>query len=159
MDKRDLDILRALQDDGGLSNAALAKLIHIAEAPTWRRVKALEEQRIIRGYRVVLDQRKLGYEVTAFVNVRFASHDPKLQAAFEQQVVQIPQVIWCHNVSGNTDYLLCVVARNLGEYGEFVSKALRSLPGVTAIESSFSLKANKVDGTLPIEIAPERRSS
>jgi Lrp/AsnC family leucine-responsive transcriptional regulator len=151
MDKRDQEILRVLQDDGRTSNAALAKHIHVAEAPAWRRVKALEEQGVIAGYRAVLDQRKLGYEVTAFVQVRFSSHDPKLQAAFERQVVLVPQVLWCHNVSGSTDYLLCVVARSLREYGEFVSAKLRSLPGVTAIESSFSLKAVKADGKLPID--------
>ncbi|WP_394779095.1 Lrp/AsnC family transcriptional regulator [Undibacterium sp.] len=151
MDKKDLQLLRALQQDGRASNAALAKSLNMAEAPAWRRVKALEESGVIRGYGAVLDKSKLGYEVTAFVNIRFSSHQPQLQAAFEQQVLQIPEVVWCHNVSGGTDFMLCVVARNLTEYGQFVSAKLRMLPGVTSIESSFSLKAIKDDFRLPLE--------
>ncbi|MBB6560135.1 DNA-binding Lrp family transcriptional regulator [Acidovorax soli] len=150
MDKRDTQILRTLQDDGHTTNAALAKQLCIAEAPTWRRVKALEEAGVITGYQAVLNQQALGYAVTAFVQIRFSSHDPKLQQAFEEQVLLIPEVVWCHNVSGSTDFLLCVVARNLQEYGEFVSARLRMLPGVTSIESSFSLKAVKQGGKLPV---------
>jgi Lrp/AsnC family transcriptional regulator, leucine-responsive regulatory protein len=149
-DERDVDILEALQHDGRMTNAALAKQLAIAEAPTWRRVKALEESGVIRGYRAVIDQQLLGYEVTAFVQLRFSSHHPTLQQEFEDRVVEIPEVMWCHNVSGNTDFLLCVVARNLQEYGELVSAKLRQLPGVTSIESSFSLKAVKDGFSLPI---------
>lgn len=151
MDKRDILILRTLQDDGRTTNAALAKQLHIAEAPTWRRVKALEEAGCISGYSAVLNQQALGYAVTAFVQIRFSSHEPRLQLAFEEQVLLMPEVVWCHNVSGSTDFLLCVVARSLQEYGEFVSTRLRLLPGVTSIESSFSLKAVKAGYKLPVE--------
>jgi Lrp/AsnC family transcriptional regulator, leucine-responsive regulatory protein len=150
LDDRDVDILETLQRDGRITNAALAKRLAIAEAPTWRRVKALEEANMISGYRAVINQQLLGYEVTAFVQLRFSSHDPMLQKEFEDEVVEIPEVMWCHNVSGNTDFLLCVVARNLQEYGDLLSTKLRRLPGVTAIESSFSLKAIKAGFTLPI---------
>jgi Lrp/AsnC family transcriptional regulator, leucine-responsive regulatory protein len=143
MDKRDAVLLQALQSDGRQTNAALAKLVHLAEAPTWRRVKALEDEKVIQSYRAVLDPRKLGYVVTAFVSIRFSSHDLSLQAAFEEQVQQMDEVLWCHNVSGSVDFLLCVVARSLSEYGDVVSSRLRRLPGVTAIESSFSLRRVK----------------
>ena len=136
--------------DGRQTNAALAKQVHLAEAPTWRRVKALEDDKVIQGYRAVIDPRKLGYEVVAFVNIRFSSHDPALQAAFEQQVRQIDDVLWCHNVSGSVDFLLCVVARSLSEYGDMVSARLRNLPGVTAIESSFSLRTVKEFAGFPL---------
>jgi DNA-binding Lrp family transcriptional regulator len=151
MDARDAEILKTLQADGRTSNAALAKRLHIAEAPAWRRVKALEAAGLIKGYRAVLDPKRLGYEVTAFVHVRFAIHQPQVQQAFEEQVIRIPEVIWCHNVSGGTDFLLCVLARSLSDYGQFVSTRLRSLPGVTAIESSFSLKTVKDDSGPPVE--------
>jgi Lrp/AsnC family leucine-responsive transcriptional regulator len=151
MDNRDILILRTLQDDGRTTNAALAKQLHIAEAPTWRRVKALEDGGFITGYKAVLNQQALGFAVTAFVHIRFSSHQPKLQLAFEEQILLISEVVWCHNVSGSTDFLLCVVARSLQEYGEFVSARLRMLPGVTSIESSFSLKAVKGGDKLPVE--------
>ncbi|WP_408317133.1 Lrp/AsnC ligand binding domain-containing protein [Paraburkholderia nemoris] len=76
---------------------------------------------------------------------------PKLQDAFEKRVVEIPEVIWCHNVSGETDFLLCAVARDLTEYGQFVSTRLRLLPGVTSIQSTFSLRPVKHDFRLLIE--------
>jgi DNA-binding Lrp family transcriptional regulator len=148
-DAKDLQILSALQANGRMSNAALAKTVHLAEAPTWRRVRELEESGVIAGYRAAIDRTRLGYNVTAFVQMRFASHDPELQARFEAEIVRIPEVLWCHNVSGATDWLLCVVARDLTHYGQFVSSTIRALPGVTAIESSFSLKCVKDDDFRP----------
>jgi len=142
-DAKDLRIVSALQANGRISNAALAKVAHLAEAPTWRRVRDLEESGVITGYRAVVDRARLGYPVTAFVQMRFASHDPALQARFEAEIVGIPEVLWCHNVSGEADWLLCVVARDLTHYGEVVSAKIRALPGVTAIESAFSLKCVK----------------
>lgn len=151
LDGRDRQLLKLLQDDGRATNASLAQAVHLAEAPTWRRVRQLEAAGAIRGYRAVVDPRALGYEVLAFVHVRFSSHDPKLQRAFEEDVLEIPQVLWCHNVSGATDFLLCAVARNLREYGEFISTRIRSMRGVASIESSFSLKEVKESGPVPVE--------
>ncbi|NEX23811.1 Lrp/AsnC family transcriptional regulator [Thiorhodococcus mannitoliphagus] len=144
-------VLQCLQLDGRATNASLAEEIHLAEAPTWRRVRALEESGVICGYRALIDPSALGYEVTAFVHVRFGRHDPTLEQAFEQEVREIPQILWCHTVSGATDFLLCVVARNLSEYGELISARIRSLPGVTSIESSFSLKAVKDGSLIPVD--------
>ncbi len=149
LDARDHQLLKLLQDDGRATNASLAQAVHMAEAPTWRRVRQLEAAGAITGYRAVVDPHALGYEVLAFVHVRFSSHDPKLQRAFEEEVQDIPQILWCHNVSGATDFLLCAVARNLREYGEFISTRIRSMHGVMSIESSFSLKAVKDGGPVP----------
>lgn len=151
LDARDRLLLQRLQRDGRATNTALAEEVHLAEAPTWRRVRALEECGVIRGYRALVDPSALGYEVTAFVHIRCGRHDPALEQAFEQEVQEIPQILWCHTVSGATDFLLCVVARNLREYGELISARIRSLPGVTSIESSFSLKAVKDGSLIPVE--------
>jgi DNA-binding Lrp family transcriptional regulator len=150
-DARDRRLLALLQENGRATNASLAKAVHLAEAPTWRRVRALEDSGAILGYRAVVDPRALGYEVLAFVHVRFGSHDPELERAFEAGVQSIPEVLWCHQVSGATDFLLCAVARNLREYGERISARIRALPGVTSIESSFSLKAVKDGGQVPVD--------
>lgn len=150
-DKRDAEILRIVQEDGRITNAALAKRINSAEAPAWRRLRALEESGVIRGYHATLDQRKLGYEVTAFVQIRFQNHDPELQRQFEIGVQQLQEVVWCHNVSGGTDFLLCAVARSLEDYGQFVSASLRRLPGVASIESVFSMKSVKDGSIIPVE--------
>lgn len=148
LDGRDHRLLELLQSDGRATNASLAQAIHMAEAPTWRRVRQLEASGAIRGYRAIVDPHALGYEVLAFVHIRFSSHDPKLQRAFEDEVQEIPEILWCHNISGATDFLLCAIARNLHEYGEFVSSRIRSMHGVTSIESSFSLKAVKENGAI-----------
>lgn len=149
LDARDHQLLKLLQEDGRATNASLAEAVHMAEAPTWRRVRQLEASGVIRGYRAIADPCALGYEVMAFVQIRFGSHDPALQLAFEAEVKEIPEVLWCHNISGATDFLLCAVARNLRDYGEFISTRIRSIQGVTSIESSFSLKAVKENGVLP----------
>jgi Lrp/AsnC family transcriptional regulator, leucine-responsive regulatory protein len=151
LDARDRRLLELLQRDGRATNASLAQEIHMAEAPTWRRVRALEKAGTILGYRALVDPHALGYEVLAFVHVRVGRHDPELQRAFEDDVQRIPQVLWCHNVSGATDFLLCAVARNLREYGELISARIRAMPGVTSIESSFSLKTVKDSGQVPVE--------
>lgn len=149
-DERDRQLLRLLQQDGRASNASLAQAIHMAEAPTWRRVRKLEADGVIRGYRALVNPALLGYTVTAFVHVRFGSHNPELQRAFEDAVQAMPEILWCHNVSGATDFLLCAVARSLHEYGVMISTRIRAIPGVTSIESSFSLKTVKDAGPIPV---------
>lgn len=150
LDRYDRQLLSRLQAEGRATNAALAREIHLAEAPTWRRVKALEEAGIIRGYRAEIEPRSLGLEVTAFVQVRFVSNDLALQRAFEDSIGAIEQVLWCHNISGSNDFLLCVLARNLVEYGELLQTRIRALQGVMSVESSFSLKTVKSFAGVPV---------
>lgn len=154
LDKADLSILRLLQSDGRLSNARIAEQVNLSETPCWRRLKRLEGEGYIQGYQAMLSRRKLGFDVLAFVLVSLGKHRGEEPLAFEEQVARNPQILSCHNVTGESDYLLQVVAPDLDSYGQFVSTVLRQLPGVTAIRSLLSLREIKQSMQLPI---PEGR--
>jgi len=150
LDKLDRAILRALQTDGRMSNARLAEMVGLSETPCARRLKRLEQEGYIERYRAVLSRRALGYGVVGFVAVRFAVHDRALAERFEREVLAIERILSCHNVSGTADYILQVVARDLDDYGTFMRDQLRSLPGVTSVESALSLREVKAESGLPL---------
>lgn len=150
LDKTDLAILQALQQDGRLSSAKLADTLSLSATPCWRRLRRLEEMGVIQGYQARLDRRKLGFGVVAFVQITLGSHAGDTPLQFENQVRELPEILACHNVSGSCDYLLEVVAPDLDAYGDFVRNQLRRLPGVTAIHSNLSLREVKARGNLPL---------
>jgi DNA-binding Lrp family transcriptional regulator len=143
LDRTDRAILALLQTDARLSTTQLAERVSLSTSPCWRRIKRLEKAGFIRSYRAVLDERRLGYGVTAFVSVMLERHTPAAGRAFEDAVRAIPQVLACHNVSGRYDFLLYVVAADLEAFGRFARETIRALPGVKEMYSSFSLKEVK----------------
>ena len=150
LDKLDRAILGALQADGRMPIARLAETVGLSETPCARRLKRLEQDGYIERYRAMLSRRALGYGVLAYVSVRFAVHDRALADRFEREVGAIERILSCHNVAGTADYILMVVARDLDDYGTFMRDELRSLPGVTSVESALSLRAVKSEGRLPL---------
>ena len=150
LDRIDAEILARLQSDGRLSNARLAAQLSMSETPCWRRLKRLEDSGIIEGYQAVLNRRALGLGVMAFVQLGCAQHDEKVTKAFHLAVQACANVLSCHNTTGEADYLLIVVARDLDDYSRFVDTVLRHLPGVTSIRSNLSLRELKSSNQLPI---------
>jgi Lrp/AsnC family transcriptional regulator, leucine-responsive regulatory protein len=150
LDKIDRAILEQIQRDGRVSNAELAQRVGLSETPCARRLKRLESEGVVARYAGVLAPAALGIGVVAFVQVRFATHDRGLADRFEREVDALPRIVSCHNISGSADYLLEVVARDLADYGVFVRDVLRTLPGVTSIESVLSLRETKARGPLPV---------
>jgi DNA-binding Lrp family transcriptional regulator len=151
LDRIDRRLLEALQGDARLTTAELAQRVALSSSPCWRRVKRLEEQGFIGGYHAALDPERLGWGVTAFVQVTLERHDLKLGGRFEAAVRDVPQIVACHNVSGAYDYLLQVLSRDLKTFGEFSRTVIRSLPGVKEMNSSFSLREVKRAGGVPVE--------
>jgi DNA-binding Lrp family transcriptional regulator len=150
LDSTDIAILRALQQDGRLTNARLAEQVALSETPCWRRLKRLEADGYIDAYRADLNRRKLGFGVVAFVQITLGDHAGDAPLQFEQRVAAMPEVLSCHNVTGESDYLLQVVAADLDTYGVFVRNTLRRLPGVSAIRSNLSLREIKSSHALPL---------
>ncbi|CAL8476686.1 Lrp/AsnC family transcriptional regulator [Caballeronia sp. S22] len=150
IDRIDRAMLAALQQDGRMSIAKLAERVGLSETPCARRLKRLESEGYIDGYRAVLSRKALELGVVAFAQVRFSVHDRALSDRFEREIQGIPRIVSCHNISGTADYLLQIVARDLDEYGVFMRDVLRTLPGVTAVESMLSLRELKRDGGLPV---------
>lgn len=120
-------------------------------SPCWRRVKILEESGVITGYQAILSPKALGYGVTAFVSVMMESHSQDTARAFEQRLLEIPEIIACHNVSGRYDFLLEVLAKDLESFGEFAREVLQTLPAVKEIYSSFSFKSVKPLRQIPVQ--------
>jgi Lrp/AsnC family leucine-responsive transcriptional regulator len=150
LDKIDRAILIALQADGRATNASLADAVGLSETPCARRLKRLEAEGYIEGYRAILSRSALQLGLVAFVQVRFGVHDRKLSDRFEREVQAISRIVSCHNISGSADYLLQVVARDLEDYGLFVRDVLRVLPGVTGVESTLSLREIKRNTGIPL---------
>lgn len=150
LDDVDLKILRYLQQDGRISNVKLAEQLSLSEAPCWRRVQRLKKEGVIQGYQAVLNRRSLGFGVLSFIQIKFTQHDETLTRLFEETVNGCPEVMSCHNTSGEADFLLIVVARDLDEYIDFIDKKLRKIPGITDITSNISLRELKSSFKLPL---------
>ena len=150
LDATDRTLLRNLQLDGRLTNAKLAEKVSVSETACWRRLRRLEEEGYISGYEARLDRRMLGYGVYAFVQLHVSSHSEEATQAFERAIISCPEVLSCHNVTGQADFLLQVVAADLDEYGRFVDRVLRKIPIIVSIQSSLSLRELKNTTQLPI---------
>ena len=150
LDRTDKALLAALQGNARLTVAELAESVSLTTSPCWRRVKILEESGVITGYQAILSSKELGYGVTAFVSVMMASHSQEVARSFEQRLLEIPEIVACHNVSGRYDFLLEVVATDLESFGEFAREVLQTLPAVKEIYSSFSYKSIKPRRVIPV---------
>lgn len=150
LDKVDIAISERLQRDGRLSNVKLAEQLSLSEASCWRKQKRLEECGVIEGYQAILDRRKLGLGVMAFVQISCSDHSEEATEKFEKIIASAPQVLSCHNTTGEADFLLQVVARDLDSYSRFVEKVLRKLPGVLSIRSNLSLREMKTTHRFPV---------
>lgn len=143
-------MLRLLQDDGSLSNAALGEKLSLSVTPCWRRRKNLEDKGVITGYHASIDRRAVGLDLFAFVQVRINIHSDQTADDFEAVIHSRPEVLSCHKVTGDADYVLQVVATSLDAYGEFVERILRRQAGVAWIQSSLSLREVKLSAQIPI---------
>ncbi|OWJ63888.1 Lrp/AsnC family transcriptional regulator [Inquilinus limosus] len=154
LDPIDIRILRELQADGRLTNVELADRAGLSPSPCLRRVKALEAAGVIRGYHAALDREALGLGLTVFVGVKVMHRPAEATPTFWEAVQTLPEVITCHLVSGEADFLLQVVVPDLAAYERFLLGTLLKLPGVTDVRSNFAIKAVKPDARLPLGHLP-----
>ncbi|MDP1790531.1 MAG: Lrp/AsnC family transcriptional regulator [Methylibium sp.] len=151
LDRYDVAILGALQQDARLSNAELAARIGLSTAPTWRRVKWLETQGYIRGYRAEIDRRKIGLGVLAFVRVDAERNTAAATRALEEAIRRIPQVIACHYISGSGTFELQVMTTDLDAFSALALETLLNLPNFKDLHTSFSLGEVKAGAALPLQ--------
>jgi Lrp/AsnC family transcriptional regulator, leucine-responsive regulatory protein len=151
MDATDQGILRQLQEDGRLTNAALAERVHLSASPTLRRLRRLERDGTIRGYRAILDRRRVGLDLTVFVEVKLTAHSQQRAEEFSAAVAEIDAVVACHIVAGMADMLLEVVVPDLPAYEKLLLETLLELPGVTDVRSNMAIRTVKEAGPLPLD--------
>ena len=158
LDRLDRRILSLLQTDGRLTNVALAERVGLSPSPCLRRVKRLEAEGYITGYAATLGAAKIGFGATVFVHVSITQSTSSAAEEFRLAVRKIPEVISCHAVSGNEDFLLVIVTRDLESYKKLNDDVLLRLPNVIKKVSSFSLDQVKQTIVLPLEVLPEFKS-
>ncbi len=152
LDPLDWRILKELQADGRITNIALSQRVGLSAPPCLRRVRALEDAGYIRGYTALIDEKMLGFELTAFAMVGLhAQAEPDLRA-FENRVLGWPLVRECHMMSGETDYILRCVAPDLGTFQDFVIKDLTAAPNVASVKTSLAIRRAKQEPGVPIAI-------
>jgi Lrp/AsnC family transcriptional regulator, leucine-responsive regulatory protein len=150
LDRYDVAILDALQRDARLSNADLAAQIGLSAAPTWRRVKWLEAQGYITGYRAEIDRRRIGLGVLAFVRIDAERNNAQATGALEDAIRALPEVVSCHYISGAGTFELQVLATDLDAYSRWAHEVLFKLPNVKDLHTSFSLGEVKAGAALPL---------
>ncbi|MCC7251664.1 Lrp/AsnC family transcriptional regulator [Hyphomicrobium sp.] len=140
LDARDRAIVAALLEDGRLSQVQLAERVPLSPTAIARRIRALEEAGVIRGYQARIDRRAMGLEMTVLVFISLQNQSEQRLEAFEAAVIAAPSVIGCQLMSGEDDYVLTVLARDLADYERIHKQELSRLPGVTRLRSSFVLR-------------------
>jgi len=151
MDDYDRHILRELQQDGRLSNQELADRISLSPSPCLRRVRALEESGVITGYRALVDPKALGLSLMALIYISMDQHTPERFQGFEATVTDIPEVLECLLITGQSaDYQLKVVVRDMDAYQELLLNRITRIPGVTGVHSSFVLRRVVDKTALPV---------
>jgi DNA-binding Lrp family transcriptional regulator len=151
LDRIDRRILRDLQDNGRMTNVELAERAGISAPPCLRRVRALEEAEVIKGYHADLNASALGYHVTVFAHVGLSSQAEHDLKAFEELVNSWPQVRECHMLAGETDFLLKIVAEDWDAYQKFLTTKLTTAPNVSHVKSALAIRTAKLLPGVPVD--------
>ena len=152
LDKIDRRILRDLQSDGRMTNVELARRAGISAPPCLRRVRALEEAGLIRGYHAEVNAEALGYGVMVFAHVGLASQAETDLKAFEALIGTWPEVREAHMLAGEVDFLLKVVAEDWDSYQRFLTTKLTGAPNVNHVKSSLGIRVSKYEPGVPITV-------
>src|SRR5215210_5285041 len=140
MDATDRKMLAVLQEEGRISNAALAERLHLSPSPCLRRLRALERDGVIGGYRAVLDRKRIGIGLTVFVELKVDAHSDRTAAAISKTLLATPEIVSAHVVSGAADFLLEVAVADLTAYERLLFDTLLKLPHVSDVRSNFALR-------------------
>jgi Lrp/AsnC family transcriptional regulator, leucine-responsive regulatory protein len=150
IDLTDRKMLEILQREGRISNAALAEQLHLSPSPCLRRLRALEHDGVITGYRAQLDRGKLGLGLTVFVELQVDGHSDRTASAISEKLRAAPEVIQAHIVSGAADFRLEVVVQDLAAYERLMFDMLLTLPNIGDVRSNFALRTVKSSAPLPL---------
>ncbi len=143
LDEVDVKLLSLLQADGRITNADLAKAVGLSPPSVLQRVRALEKAGLIRGYHALLDADRLGLKITAFAGVRLTLHQEQPIERFRRSIQDIEEIMECYHVSGEFDFMLKIVVRDIRAYEQFIREKLSKIKGLEQIRTSFVLSTTK----------------
>ena len=150
LDGIDLKILRILQDEGRISNLDLSKKIGMSPPPTLRRVRDLEKNGFIDGFRANLDSSKLGYDLTAWIFISLKNQNEESLNSFEKLVWGWETIRECYMLNGEVDFILKSVSKNMFEFNDFLLQNITSNENVLSVKTAFAIKTTKRLGNVPI---------
>jgi Lrp/AsnC family leucine-responsive transcriptional regulator len=150
LDEIDRKIIAAVQDNGRITTNEIATRVGLSPSPCARRVRLLEEEGVIKGYTAIIDQKKVGLPISAFASIKLERQREDDLDRFAQAVARWPEVVDCYLMTGQRDYLMRVVVRDLEAYERFLKDKLTRLDCVASIETSFALGQVKRSEVLPL---------
>ena len=152
LDSIDRRLLAELQSEGRVTNVDLAKRVGLTAPPCLRRVRALEEAGVIRGYHADLDASRLGFTITVFAMVSLKSQAEEDLRAFENHIKALPEVRECHMLNGEIDFILKIVSKDLQSFQEFLTSKLTPAPNVASVKTSLTIRTAKQEPGVPLEV-------
>ena len=153
IDGLDRTILATLQEEGRITNVELARRVGLTAPPCLRRMRALEEDGVIRGYHAELDAAALGYAIMVFALVSLRSQAEADLRAFEEHVAGLPEVRECHMLNGEIDFILKIVAHDLQSFQSFLTSKLTPAPNVASVKTSLTIRTSKTACGIPVDPA------
>jgi DNA-binding Lrp family transcriptional regulator len=151
LDSIDRRLLAELQDEGRVTNVDLARRVGLTAPPCLRRVRALEEAGVIRGYHADLDPASLGFTITVFAMVSLKSQAEEDLRAFGNHIKELPEVRECHMLNGEIDFILKIVSKDLQNFQEFLTSKLTPAPNVASVKTSLTIRTAKNEPGVPLE--------
>jgi DNA-binding Lrp family transcriptional regulator len=151
LDLIDRKLLSELQEEGRITNVELAQRVGLTAPPCLRRVRALEESGVIRGYHADLDSSKLGFAITVFALVSLKSQAEESLRQFEDHVRTLPEVRECHMLNGEIDFILKIVSKDLQSFQEFLTSKLTAAPNVASVKTSLTIRTAKLLPGVPLD--------
>ncbi|MCW5925006.1 MAG: Lrp/AsnC family transcriptional regulator [Saprospiraceae bacterium] len=150
IDASDRAILQLLQEDAFLTTKEIAARLNLTTTPVFERVKRLEKEGYIAGYTALLDRRKIGLAMLVLCEVSLKEHNRDFLLQFEAAVIDLPEVLECHHITGEYDYLLKVVVNDMDDYQRFIKEKLATLENIGRVQSHFVMTEVKNTTMLPI---------
>ena len=141
MDQIDRKILELLQRDAKQNTKEIARKVGLSVTPTYERIKKLEQQQVIKSYVALVDPAKVGKEMVVYCQINLLKHQKVLIDNFEDKITNFPEIMECHHVSGNFDFLLKIVVKDIKEFHHFVNEKLAVVDGISTIQSSFVMNS------------------
>ena len=149
LDDTDRRMIRALQEDGRITNTDLARIVNLSESACLRRLRALESAGVISRYAAIINERAVGLPISVFVTVTLSSQSEAMLTAFETAIATVPAVVECYLMTGGSDYLLRLVVRDVDDLERVHSRELTRIPGVTRVSSSVAMRTVVKRGAVP----------
>lgn len=151
LDDVDRTVLKHLQDDARLSNVELARRVNLSAPGVQKRLRRLEEIGVIQGYTTLVSRESVGLDMLCFVQITLQRHEPRAIERFKELVKTMPEVLECHHITGEYDYLLKVVVRNTKHLEQFLMETLTPIQGMDHIRTSLVLSEIKATTAVPLE--------